>query len=107
MIEADARLSREEERCLAHQIDDGDEEARHCLIRANLGLVTFIARQFQGRGLPLEDLIGKGNLGLIRAIREFDPSFGTSFATYAAFWMKESIGRALKNTASMIRVPNS
>jgi RNA polymerase primary sigma factor len=100
-----SRLSREEERRLVRQIDGGDEEARHCLIRANLGLVAFIARRFEGRGLPLEDLIGEGNLGLIRAVEEFDPSFGTSFGTYAAFWIKESIGRALKTTASMIRVP--
>jgi RNA polymerase primary sigma factor len=67
--------------------------------------VVKIARDFVGRGIPLDDLIGEGNLGLIRAVEDFDPSFGTRFSTYAGYWIKEAIRHALINTTATIRLP--
>ena len=75
------------------------------MIQANLRLVVKIARDYLGRGMILEDLIGEGNLGLIRAAEEFQPRFGTRFSTYAAYWIKQSIRHALINTTSTIRLP--
>ncbi len=72
---------------------------------ANLGLVALIARRFLGRGMDLDDLVGEGNLGLIRAAEEFDPRFGTRFSTYAVCWIRQAIRHALMNTASTIRLP--
>ena len=86
-------------------IANGDRDARNRLVQSNLRLVVRIACDFQGRGLSLDDLIGEGNLGLIRATEGFDPNFGTRFATYAAYWIKESIRSALINTTSTIRLP--
>src|SRR5437764_393620 len=76
----------------------GDRDARDRLVRANLRLVVAVARRFAGRGLATDDLVGEGNLGLIRAATAYDPDFGTRFSTYAAYWIKEAIGRALMNT---------
>ncbi len=98
-------LSQDEEIDLAARIADGDKEARNWLVQANLGLVVKVAREFQGRGLELEDLVGEGNLGLLRAAQQFDPRLGARFSTYAVYWIKESIRRALVNTAGTIRVP--
>jgi RNA polymerase primary sigma factor len=100
------RLSRSEERELSALIDAGDQAARNQLVQANLGLVVTIAQQFLGRGLELDDLTGEGNLGLIRAAKEFKPEFGTRFSTYAAFWIKQAIRCALINTATTIRLPS-
>ena len=75
------------------------------MVQANLPLVVRIARDFAGRGLPLDDLIGEGNLGLIRAAEDFQPRFGTRFSTYASYWIKQSIRHALINTTSTIRLP--
>ena len=86
-------------------LDGGDREARDRMVQANLGLVAAIARHFLGRGLDYDDLIGEGNLGLIRAAQRFNSSFGTKFSTYAAFWIKEAIRCALINTTATIRVP--
>jgi RNA polymerase primary sigma factor len=97
-------LSSDDERELIAPVD-GDCEARDSMVRANLGLVVAIARDFRHRGLELDDLIGEGNLGLIRAAQKFDPSFGVRFSTYAAFWIKEAIHCALINTTATIRVP--
>jgi RNA polymerase primary sigma factor len=99
------RLSRDEVRLLATRIADGDREARNVLVQANLGLVVRVARHYVGRGLMMEDLVGEGNLGLIRAAEHFDPQVGTHFSTYATYWIKESILRALMNTAATIRLP--
>jgi RNA polymerase primary sigma factor len=99
------RLSRDEEHELAGLIANGDHDARNRLVQANLPLVIKIANDFRGRGLELDDLIGEGNLGLIRAAEDFDPSFGTRFSTYSAYWIKESIRRALMNTTCTIRLP--
>jgi RNA polymerase primary sigma factor len=98
-------LSRDEERRLAARIAAGDREARNQLVQANLGLVVRIARQYVGRGLMIEDLVGEGNLGLIRAAEEFEPRFGTRFSTYATYWIKDAILSALINTTATIRVP--
>ena len=75
------------------------------MIQSNLRLVVKIAREYVGRGLSLEDLVGEGNLGLIRAAKEYDPTFGTRFSTYASYWIKQAIRHALTNTTATIRLP--
>ena len=104
-IRDDALLTAAEERELAAAIALGDEKARRRLIECNLRLVVRIARDYVGRGIPLDDLIGEGNLGLIRAAQEFDPRFGTRFSTYAGYWIKQAIRHALINTTPTIRLP--
>src|SRR6188474_2736368 len=86
-IRDDSLLSRAEECALAGAIKAGDPDARARMIRSNLRLVVKIARDYVGRGMSLDDLIGEGNLGLIRATEEFDPRFGTRFSTYASYWI--------------------
>src|SRR5881227_4409313 len=98
-------LNAEEEKVLAYRIEDGDNEARDRMVRANLRLVVNIARSYTGKGLGLQDLIEEGNLGLLRAVEGFDPSMNTRFSTYASYWIKQSIKRALVNTAKTIRIP--
>src|SRR5689334_24571531 len=98
-------LNAEEEKRLAYRIEDGDNEARDRMVRANLRLVVNIARSYTGKGLGLQDLIEEGNLGLLRAVEGFDPSMGTRFSTYASYWIKQSIKRALINSAKTIRIP--
>ena len=99
------RLTADEERSLGTAARAGDTEARDRLVRANLRLVVTIARGFVDRGLPLEDLVGEGNLGLIRAAAEFDPRFGVRFSTYAAHWIRQAIRHALITTAAPVRLP--
>ena len=98
-------LSRNEEYELAGLIAVGNSDARNRLVQVNLPLVIKIASDFRGRGLDLDDLIGEGNLGLIRAAKDFDPRFGTRFSTYAAYWIRQSIHSALINTTCTIRLP--
>ncbi len=98
-------LTAEQERKLAYRIQEGDMEARDQMARANLRLVVNIARSYVGKGLALPDLIEEGNLGLLRAVEGFDPTMNTRFSTYASYWIKQSIKRALVNTAKTIRVP--
>lgn len=98
-------LTAQEERELASQIADGDNRARDRMVRANLRLVVNIARSYTGKGLGLQDLIEEGNLGLLRAVEGFDPTMGTRFSTYASYWIKQSIKRALINSAKTIRIP--
>src|SRR5262249_45654615 len=90
---------------LALAIGAGDVRARDRMVRANLRLVVNIARGYTGKGLSLQDLIEEGNLGLLRAVEGFDPGMGTRFSTYASYWIKQSIKRALINTAKTIRIP--
>jgi RNA polymerase primary sigma factor len=104
-INETALLSAEEEQMLAGQIAEGDVRARDRMVRANLRLVVNIARGYTGKGLSLQDLIEEGNLGLLRAVEGFDPSMGTRFSTYASYWIKQSIKRALINSAKTIRIP--
>jgi RNA polymerase primary sigma factor len=98
-------LSAAEERELADAIARGDRDARGRMIKANLRLVVKIARDYMGRGLVLDDLVGEGNVGLIRAAEEYDPRFGTRFSTYASYWIKQAIRHALINTTATIRLP--
>ncbi|WP_169977193.1 sigma-70 family RNA polymerase sigma factor [Tautonia rosea] len=100
-----ALLTAAEERAMGEASLRGDLEARERLVLANVRLVMTIARDFLGRGLSMDDLVGEGNLGLLRAAREFDPGFGVRFSTYASYWIKESILRALKTTTAPIRLP--
>ncbi len=98
-------VSPEEENVLAVKIQQGDNEARETLIRSNLRLVVKIAHDFKGLGLPLLDLISEGNIGLMRAVEKFDPSKGAKLSSYAAWWIKQSMRRALANQARTIRIP--
>src|SRR6202041_3778502 len=98
-------LKADEEQRLAYRIEDGDTEARDQMVRANLRLVVNIARSYTGKGLGLQDLIEEGNLGLLRAVEGFDPTMNTRFSTYASYWIKQSIKRALINSAKTIRIP--
>lgn len=104
-INETALLTADEELELAAQIADGDVMARDRMVRANLRLVVNIARGYTGKGLALQDLIEEGNLGLLRAVEGFDPTVGTRFSTYASYWIKQSIKRALINSAKTIRIP--
>ncbi len=104
-INETALLSAQEEQDLADQIAEGDVRARDRMVRANLRLVVNIARGYTGKGLSLQDLIEEGNLGLLRAVEGFDPAMGTRFSTYASYWIKQSIKRALINSAKTIRIP--
>lgn len=104
-INETALLSAEEEKELSYRIMDGEKEARDQMVRANLRLVVNIARAYTGKGLPLQDLIEEGNLGLLRAVEGFDPEMNTRFSTYASYWIKQSIKRALINSGKTIRIP--
>ena len=101
----DALLTADEERTLAEAAARGDAAARDRFIRANLGLVTTLARRYLGKGLDLDDLIGEGHLGLIAAVERFDPGVGVRFSTYAAHWIKTAIRDGLTNTSSTVRLP--
>ena len=98
-------LTPDEEQDLAVAIGEGNIQARDRMVRANLRLVVNIARGYTGKGLGLQDLIEEGNLGLLRAVEGFDPAMGTRFSTYASYWIKQSIKRAVINTAKTIRIP--
>jgi RNA polymerase sigma factor, sigma-70 family len=98
-------LTPEQEIELANRIKAGDEEAREHMIKANLRLVVKIAREYEGIGLPLMDLIGEGNIGLMKAVERFDPSFGAKLSTYSIWWIKQAIRRALANQSKTIRLP--
>jgi RNA polymerase primary sigma factor len=104
-INETALLTAGQEKELSYRIADSDKEARDQMVRANLRLVVNIARAYAGKGLPLQDLIEEGNLGLLRAVEGFDPDMNTRFSTYASYWIKQSIKRALVNSAKTIRIP--
>jgi len=104
-INETALLTAGQEKELSYRIADSDAGARDQMVRANLRLVVNIARAYAGKGLPLQDLIEEGNLGLLRAVEGFDPDMNTRFSTYASYWIKQSIKRALVNSAKTIRIP--
>lgn len=98
-------LTPEEEVELAARIQKGDEKARVRMIESNLRLVVKIAKDYTNYGVPLVDLISEGNMGLIRAVEKFDPKKGGKLSTYAAWWIKQSIKRALANQGKTVRLP--
>ena len=98
-------LTKDEEIELAKRIKKGDKAARDHMISANLRLVVKIAHDYNNFGLPLLDLISEGNIGLVKAVERFDPSKGGKLSTYAAWWIKQSIKRALANQSKTIRLP--
>jgi RNA polymerase primary sigma factor len=100
-------LGIEEEKACARQAAQGDEAARQRLVSANLRFVIMMARRYRDRGVPLEDLVNEGNLGLIRAAGRFDPDRGVRFVSYAAWWIRHAILTAVRDNGSLIRVPHS
>jgi len=98
-------LTPQEEIVLAARIKRGDKKAREQMIKANLRLVVKIARDYEGIGLPLLDLISEGNIGLMKAVERFDPKKGGKLSTYGSWWIKQSIKRALANQSKTIRLP--
>lgn len=98
-------LTPQQEIELAKRIKKGDAKARELMIRANLRLVVKIARDYAQLGLPLLDLISEGNIGLMKAVERFDPKRGSKLSTYAAWWIKQAIKRALANQSKTIRLP--
>lgn len=98
-------LSAEEEIRLATRIEEGDEEAKRRLAEANLRLVVSIAKRYVGRGMLFLDLIQEGNMGLIKAVEKFDYRKGFKFSTYATWWIRQAITRAIADQARTIRIP--
>lgn len=98
-------LTREEERRYARAARAGDEMAKEKLINSNLRFVVNIARQYQHRGIPLADLISEGNIGLLKAAEKFDPERGYHFTTYAVWWIRQAILKALEASSRTIRLP--
>jgi RNA polymerase primary sigma factor len=105
-IDEASLLTFEQERSLGKKIvEENDPKAREQLVRSNLRLVVNIAKRYGGRGMSLGDLIEEGNLGLIKAVDYFDPDHGTRFSTYAAWWIKQSIKRALLSNVQPVHIP--
>ncbi len=100
-------ISPDEEAALAHRIRLGDEQALEQLTKANLRFVVSVAKQYQGQGMGLTDLINEGNVGLINAARKFDETRGFKFISYAVWWIRQSILQALANNGRLVRIPSN
>jgi RNA polymerase primary sigma factor len=98
-------LSAEEEKKIAFRVKKGDPQARRTMVRSNLRLVINIAKQYSNYGVPLLDLIEEGNLGLMKAVTKFDPKLGYRFSTYATWWIKQHVTRALADQGKTVRIP--
>ena len=98
-------LTADEEISFSERIGRGDMEARTRMIESNLRLVVSIAKRYMNRGLPLQDLIEEGNIGLIKAVEKFDPSKGCRFSTYATYWIRQAVERSVMNQAAVVRLP--
>lgn len=99
-------LSPEEEKETTRKVAENDQRAREKLIRSNLRLVVNIAKEYVNRGISFLDLIEEGNIGLIHAVKKFNPSMGYKFSTYATWWIKQAIRRAIRNKAKTVRIPS-
>jgi RNA polymerase primary sigma factor len=99
------QLTRDEEIVLSRRVRRGDEQARKAFIERNLKLVVGIAKRYRGTGLPFEDLIQEGNIGLMKAVEKFDPERGYRFSTYATWWIRQAVGRAVSDKGRTIRLP--
>ncbi len=104
-IRAYPLLTKEQEQQLARRVQQGDKEAFEHLVASNLSFVVKVASEYRNLGLPLEDLLNEGNLGLIEAARRYDPAKGTKFITYAIWWIRKSILKALAEQVNLVRVP--
>jgi RNA polymerase primary sigma factor len=98
-------LTHQEEISRSKRARAGDQRARNELVKRNLRLVVSVAKRYRGMGLPFEDLIQEGNLGLLRAVEKFDPDRGHRFSTYVAWWIRQAVGRAVTDKGRAIRVP--
>ncbi|MDR1505897.1 MAG: RNA polymerase sigma factor RpoD/SigA [Treponema sp.] len=98
-------LSREEEDAVARKAAKGDKRAREKLVNANLRFVVNVAKKYQGQGLPLEDLISEGNIGLLNAVKRFDVEKGYHFISYAVWWIRQAVLKAICEKSRMIRLP--
>ena len=97
-------LSREDEQCLLHRVAQGDTEAEARLVESNLFFVVKVAAQYRTLGVPFEDLLNEGNLGLIEAVKRYDLSKGTKFITYAVWWIRKGMFKALADRSLVVRV---
>jgi RNA polymerase primary sigma factor len=104
-ISRDALLTPEEELDLSRRTRSGNAQARVRLIERNLRLVVSVAKRYRGMGLPFEDLIQEGNIGLMKAAERFDPDRGNRFSTHATWWIRQAIGRAIEDKGRAIRLP--
>src|SRR5215216_4746692 len=98
-------LTHQEEISLSKRAHAGDQRARNELVKRNLRLVVSVAKRYRGMGLPFEDLIQEGNLGLLRAVEKFDPDRGHRFSTYVAWWVRQAVQRAVADKGRTIRIP--
>ncbi len=98
-------LSEAEEHELARRVREGDEEAKQKMIKANLRLVIYLVKRYSNRGLPIPDLVEEGNLGLIKAVERYDPERNCRFSTYAVWWIRQYMRRAIVNQSKVVRLP--